>query len=350
MTEPPKPSEKTEAEGNYGPRGLRHKTRYDPIHRRRVRRRDNGLGNDNDSDFESDFESDIEGDFYDDSELDFDTSETDEEICEGKQAQIRMLNNVDVYALAEKYNLPGLKELAAKKFRRDACKCPLNGLAAIAHETYTSTPSSDRGIRDLVIQICETHLDQIMEARDLEAVMEEIEGFGSDMFKVVRGKYKKQLEVNEDLRSKVRAKKQKVGKLIKKKRDLREQLNAKDEIIKYAKTQHENLDNAYSFASWQVHDMFNKLPFRLKKDLKCERCKDYSPEPLQWADSGEPPYLQITCDDCNWRNEQEWARDEKKKAFSLEELDYEWKWRERVRQSSRENISHTYLAETLDGW
>lgn len=324
---PPKPSESTEAEGGNGRRNLRRHWRQDPTLRRQARRQYHGFGSDNDSDFESDFESDIERDFYKDSELDYATSETDEEICEAKQAQLRMLNNVDVYALAEKYNLPGLKELAAKKFRRDACKCPLKGLAAIARETYTSTPSSDRGMRDLVIQICETHLDQIMEARDLEVVMEENEDFGADMFKVVRGKYKKQLEVNENLRSKVRTKKQKVGSLMIKKRDLREKFNAKDRMMKYMKTQHENLTEAYDFASWQVHMMYRDLPFSCKEVMKCERCKQRSPETLTWADKGEHPYLELTCDDCNWRSEQDSALYGKLKAISLKDLDFEWKWR-----------------------
>lgn len=261
-----------------------------------------------------------------DSDLNYATPENEVESYERGQAQLRMLNNVDVYAIAEKYNLPALKELAAKKFRRDICKCPLTGLTVIAHKAYTSTPSTDRGIRDLVIQICETNFDQIKDARDIGAVMEANGDFGYDMFKLARGKYKKQLKASEDLQSKVKTKKQKVGRLMKKKRDLSKRLNVQERMITYMKTQHANLTVAHEFASSKMWSFFNFLPSKDKQDCMCAHCGGNSPESVTWEKSGKPPYWLLSCDDCHWRDQEDIKELEMMKAISLQDLDDDWKW------------------------
>ena len=294
---------------------------------RRWRRRDqNGFGSDNDSDFESDYDSDIERDFFDEEDFLVSDFETDDEIREGERAQQRMLNNVHVYALAEKYYLPELKELAVEKFRRDACKCPLEGLAFIAHEAYASTPNSDRGLRDIVIQMCETHLDQIMEDKNLEAFMRDNADFASDMFKVATGKYKKQLKATEDLRHKIKIKKEKVGRLMKKKRDLSEVLDDKKKMIRYIKTQHHNLTEANNFATLQLMCLFIHAPSRCKKDMECTYCGETTARLLEWEDHGEYPYLIVTCYDCNWRDRQKEGNRKKKEALSIEDLDKKGIW------------------------
>lgn len=251
---------------------------------------------------------------------------TNDEIREGELAQQRILNNVHVYALAEKYYLPALKELAVEKLRRDACKCPWEGLVPIAHEAYASTPSSDRALRDIVMQMCETHLDQIMEDKNLEAIMKDNADFASDMFKVATGKYKKQLKTIEDLRHKVKTKKEKIGRLMKKKRDLSEEVGIKKKMIKYMKTQHQNVTAACDYATRQLMRLFFEIPNRFKKGMECTYCGDTMAQLLRWENHGEYPYLIMTCDECNWRDRQDEGRRGKNEALSLEELDKKWIW------------------------
>ena len=62
--------------------------------------------------------------------------------------------HASVYAVADKYDVPDLKQLAARKFSRDAAvvliekRTPFGGF----HEAYTSTPTTDRVLRDMVVE------------------------------------------------------------------------------------------------------------------------------------------------------------------------------------------------------
>lgn len=78
--------------------------------------------------------------------------------------KVRMTNNIRVYAIADKYNILGLKELAKTKFEtlvtpsdRLILDCP----SAIC-EIYDTTPSEDRGLRDIVKDVCARHLQEII--------------------------------------------------------------------------------------------------------------------------------------------------------------------------------------------
>jgi hypothetical protein len=65
-----------------------------------------------------------------------------------------------VYALAEKYHIPGLKSVALEKFRKEAdiwweSPCFLRA----AEVVYSSTMDQDRPMRDIVIDTFVQHLD-----------------------------------------------------------------------------------------------------------------------------------------------------------------------------------------------
>jgi hypothetical protein len=72
-------------------------------------------------------------------------------------------SNVRVYAIAEKYNIPLLKEVAKEKFVKWAenhwshCDFPV-----VAREVYESTPSSDIGLRDVVSRVCGEHVKELV--------------------------------------------------------------------------------------------------------------------------------------------------------------------------------------------
>lgn len=67
----------------------------------------------------------------------------------GPQRTIECRGHARLYALAEKYALPGLKKLAIKKLRFLA-PIPLESLLEIAEEVYPSLPPSEKNLREFV--------------------------------------------------------------------------------------------------------------------------------------------------------------------------------------------------------
>ncbi|KAI3570601.1 hypothetical protein IWW34DRAFT_640941, partial [Fusarium oxysporum f. sp. albedinis] len=74
--------------------------------------------------------------------------------------------HVRVYALAEFYNMPALKELALVKFKRTLQynSQPDRILDAVG-EAYASTIQEDRGLRDAVTEFFYTHPNLVSEKR-----------------------------------------------------------------------------------------------------------------------------------------------------------------------------------------
>ena len=84
-----------------------------------------------------------------------------------EETSIWMTNNVRVYAIADKYVLPGLKELAKTKFRNIASSTALIlRFPAIICEIYDTTPQEDRGLRDIVTNICCLSVQEIVHRKD----------------------------------------------------------------------------------------------------------------------------------------------------------------------------------------
>ncbi|KAH8656126.1 hypothetical protein BGZ60DRAFT_417837 [Tricladium varicosporioides] len=93
-----------------------------------------------------------------------------------------LLNNVLVYAIAEKYGITGLKEMAQAKFQSQAGSLlSAKEFPEIIRELYRSTPSSDRGLRDIVSQLCAQRGRTIIDNSDLNSIIVEIGEFGLDL-------------------------------------------------------------------------------------------------------------------------------------------------------------------------
>ena len=76
----------------------------------------------------------------------------------------RLMINAQVYAMAEKFDIPPLKLLSREKFSNHARGWPISNFAGIVHEVLTSTPQSDRGLRDIVRDIITVHVTEITTA------------------------------------------------------------------------------------------------------------------------------------------------------------------------------------------
>lgn len=79
-----------------------------------------------------------------------------------EEAYVRMTNNVRVYATADKYDIPGLKKLAKTKFEHLASVGLVPRFPAIIHEIYGTTPPEDRGLRDILTNLCVLNIQEIV--------------------------------------------------------------------------------------------------------------------------------------------------------------------------------------------
>ena len=72
-------------------------------------------------------------------------------------AKTRLHVHVQMYMLGDKYDVPSLKKEAARRFGEDVKipgdrKCETLTLLSVVPQIYTTTPASDRGLRNLVVQ------------------------------------------------------------------------------------------------------------------------------------------------------------------------------------------------------
>ncbi|KAL8757209.1 MAG: hypothetical protein Q9199_002394 [Rusavskia elegans] len=74
-----------------------------------------------------------------------------------------LANNALVYALADKYNLFLLKDLAQTKFEvRAADEWAAEDIISILPKVYTTTPDSDRGLRRIMLDVCLRSMEHLM--------------------------------------------------------------------------------------------------------------------------------------------------------------------------------------------
>ena len=77
---------------------------------------------------------------------------------------VRMMNNVLVYAIADKYDIVELKELAKRKFQTVAnSKWPHDNFLAVVREVFSTTPDGDMGLRQVVLDACRRNFQEILE-------------------------------------------------------------------------------------------------------------------------------------------------------------------------------------------
>jgi len=93
-----------------------------------------------------------------------------------------LLNNVLVYAIAEKYYIPELKELAKAKFLDQSHRLLSTNLyPEIIKLVYESTPSSDRGLRNAVALACVEETKALVDNPTFSAVVKTVGDFGFDI-------------------------------------------------------------------------------------------------------------------------------------------------------------------------
>lgn len=118
-----------------------------------------------------------------DSESDYDLYDED---GVGEE-ESHLLLHTRVYALAEKYDIPSLKELSQRKFEMAmACFYDSSEFAEAIEEVYCSTVDTDRGLRDVVLQAFRSH-PALATTQDVYSVIKETPTLAFELFKIERG-------------------------------------------------------------------------------------------------------------------------------------------------------------------
>lgn len=113
-----------------------------------------------------------------------DGASTDEESDINSKARSALHNNALVYAIGEKYDVAGLKLLSKEYF--SACAAlhwPPDNLHEIIKLVYETTPDNDRGLREIVTNLCYPHLDELMESETFKATAIELSAFCYDILR-----------------------------------------------------------------------------------------------------------------------------------------------------------------------
>lgn len=93
-----------------------------------------------------------------------------------------MLFNINVYQVADKFEVPQLKQKAKDKFETIARTCwEMDDYPIAISEAYQRTHKGDRGLRDILVSISHEHLEKLLENEDFRTVLEEVLGLAADL-------------------------------------------------------------------------------------------------------------------------------------------------------------------------
>ncbi|OQE01729.1 hypothetical protein PENVUL_c041G04759, partial [Penicillium vulpinum] len=93
-----------------------------------------------------------------------------------------MLFNVRVYSIADKFEVEYLKIQAKLTFVTLAQEhWNSDNFLTAAFEAYTTTPRLDRGLRDVVVAVCQKHRRYLREKSAFERLIEETPGLATDL-------------------------------------------------------------------------------------------------------------------------------------------------------------------------
>ncbi|EMC94015.1 hypothetical protein BAUCODRAFT_74825 [Baudoinia panamericana UAMH 10762] len=119
-----------------------------------------------------------------DGESDYESFDEEDELPEDES---HLLLHTRVYALAEKYDIPSLKQLAKIKFEMAmACNYDSPDFPDVLFEVYCSTIDNDRGLRDTVCEAFKCH-PQLATTPDVRAAIQDLPSLALDLFKIERG-------------------------------------------------------------------------------------------------------------------------------------------------------------------
>ena len=240
----------------------------------------------------------------------------------------RMMNNVLVYAVADKYDIPDLKDLAKSKFLTLATsKWPHIELYAVLETIFSTTPDGDMGLRQIVLDICRQHAQDILRDNEARAAFLDIQAINTIVLDAaVRNHDQDKILLNlalakqialEDQLSKAEAETQRVltenfqttdeleFELAKAKAEAKSAMNEEHDLILL------NIQLVKARAETQIalnqkNDLFLKLNGLVDNVNLWEDCRNCGSEFGFWIDrleSENDPQFKLRCSRCRCRHD-----------------------------------------------
>jgi hypothetical protein len=104
-----------------------------------------------------------------------------------KSKEMQLNIHAQMYALADKYGIHDLKNLAREKFAETVLNDWNNSGFPLAVQTvYSSTPNNDHGLRDVVVATLNEHRE-LMDKTEVEALVKEVNGLAFGLLKSAWG-------------------------------------------------------------------------------------------------------------------------------------------------------------------
>ncbi|KAF1848767.1 uncharacterized protein K460DRAFT_384787 [Cucurbitaria berberidis CBS 394.84] len=97
----------------------------------------------------------------------------------------QLLVHAEMYEIADKYDIVGLKDLVVEKFNR-ACQNFWDDptFAIAAHHAFSTTPDHDKGLRDIVSKTISDHMVALVQKPEVEALLTEFNGLAFGLLKM----------------------------------------------------------------------------------------------------------------------------------------------------------------------
>ncbi|KAI0182846.1 BTB/POZ protein [Xylaria flabelliformis] len=98
-----------------------------------------------------------------------------------------LLFDAKMYSIADRYIIPSLKDYVQAKVEAafylspDPAVFPTNQLLTFSSEVYSSTPESDRGLRDVVTEVFHKNLNKLESSATFRTTLHEIPGLAVDL-------------------------------------------------------------------------------------------------------------------------------------------------------------------------
>ncbi|KAF2724463.1 hypothetical protein K431DRAFT_198664, partial [Polychaeton citri CBS 116435] len=93
--------------------------------------------------------------------------------------------HAQLYALGDKYDIPSLKQKALLGFRSDIAKrWNILSLARATRDVFTTTPDSDRKLRDVTAETLYAHASDVADDPGIEAVIVNLDGLAYRLWKL----------------------------------------------------------------------------------------------------------------------------------------------------------------------
>ncbi|KAL8917159.1 MAG: hypothetical protein Q9208_008128 [Pyrenodesmia sp. 3 TL-2023] len=182
-----------------------------------------------------------------------------------------LLNNVLVYALAEKYDIRPLKTFAHHKFEIRAAQdwddWNNKWIIAVLREVYAATPANDTLLRSAMHKVCDRYADCLMVDEEFSAMVKKDSGLAYEILKSVYDAKERQRVEYE-----------------KKEKEWRSALQSRDDQIKSAK-------------EW------TKVELQATKDLivknvECQECEEPLALKMKRGGNTRQKTVELACDHC----------------------------------------------------